>query len=376
MLSRLARLATVHETYPVDAFLLTHPPTIRHLSGYFFNFETGPSPFHLLPAALIALPGSDACLIAADTETGQIATLPPPLEIKLYESYVYERPLDFARQFQIRLHEMITQFGLSKACLGVELKALPVLVQQELSNAFPDIRLVDVSKEVEQLRLSKDPDELEMIQKAVHLCDVGQETLLKEARPGISELELFSCVRTAMEAEAGRRFPLMADFVSGPRTGEAGGGPTNRIIETGELILSDLTPCLDGYWGDTCQTMVVGKPSSIQQTMFQRVKEALHLGIQAIRPGVKASAIDQLMRDHLAGLGTYSHHSGHGVGVVYHEEPRIVPYNDLELSPYMVVALEPGIYRDNQGVRLEHVAVVTENGCELLSRFQHRLTAD
>jgi Xaa-Pro aminopeptidase len=109
--------------------------------------------------------------------------------------------------------------------------------------------------------------------------------------------------------------------------------------------------------------------------MFQRVKEALNLGIQALRPGVKASAIDRLMREHLAELGTYSHHSGHGLGVVYHEEPRIVPYNDLELSPNMVVALEPGLYRDKQGVRLEHVAAITEDGCEVLSRFQHRLSA-
>ena len=165
----------------------------------------------------------------------------------------------------------------------------------------------------------------------------------------------------------------MADFVSGPRTEQAGGGPSARIIEAGELILSDLTPCLDGYWGDTCHTAVAGSPSPLQSAMFQRVKEALNLGIRAIRPGVRASTIDRLMREHLAVLGTYSHHSGHGLGVTYHEEPRIVPYNDLELAPNMVVALEPGVYRDGQGVRLEHVTVVTEDGCEVLSRFQHRL---
>jgi len=184
----------------------------------------------------------------------------------------------------------------------------------------------------------------------------------------------FAAVRAAMETEARRRFPPMADFVSGPRTEEAGGSPSTRIIGPGDLILSDLTPCLDGYWGDTCHTVVAGNPSPLQRAMFQRVKEALNLGIQALRPGVKASAIDRLMREHLAELGTYSHHSGHGLGVVYNEEPRIVPYNDLELSPNMVVALEPGLYRDKQGVRLEHVAAITEDGCEVLSRFQHRLS--
>lgn len=371
----LARLANVLIAKPVDACLLTHLPTIRHLSGYFFNFETGPSPFHLLPACLVAVPGGEACLIAADTEGGQLSAVLPGIEIRLYASYVCESPLDFARQFQMRLHETIHKYRLSKARLGVELKALPALVQRELQESFPEVELVDMAGEVERLRWIKDPEEIESIRRAVRLCDVGHEALLREARPGITELELFAAVRAAMETEARKRFPLMADFVSGPRTEEAGGSPSTRIIEPGDLILSDLTPCLDGYWGDTCHTVVAGNPSPLQRAMFQRVKEALNLGIQALRPGVKASAIDRLMREHLAALGTYSHHSGHGLGVVYHEEPRIVPYNDLELSPNMVVALEPGLYRDKQGVRLEHVAAITEDGCEVLSRFQHRLSA-
>jgi Xaa-Pro aminopeptidase len=203
---------------------------------------------------------------------------------------------------------------------------------------------------------------------------VGQETLLTEAHAGLTELELFASVRAAMEKAAGKRFPLMADFVSGPRTEQTGGGPCARTIEEGDLILSDLTPCLDGYWGDTCHTVVAGNPSPLQSNMFQRVQEALMIGIQAMRPGVRASAIDRLMRQHLAPLGTYPHHGGHGLGVTYHEEPRIVPYNDLELEPGMIVALEPGVYRDGQGVRLEHVTVVTEYGCEILSRCQHRLS--
>jgi len=370
----LARLAEIQDAGRVEAFLLTNPATIRHLSGYFFNFEAGPSPFHLLPACLVALPCGDACLIAADTEGGQLSAVSPGIKTRLYASYVCESPLDFARQFQMRLHETIHEFKLSKARLGVELESLPALVQRELQRSFPQVVLADVTGDVKRLRLTKTPEEVESIRKAVHLCDVGQETLLNEARPGITELELFTLVRAAMEAEAGRRFPLMADFVSGPRTEQAGGGPSARVIEAGELILSDLTPCLAGYWGDTCHTAVAGSPSTLQLTMFQRVQEALNLGIRAIRPGVRASAIDRLMREHLAELGAYPHHSGHGLGVTYHEEPRIVPYNDLEFAPDMVVALEPGVYRDGQGVRLEHVVVVTEDGCEMLSRFQHRLS--
>ena len=165
---------------------------------------------------------------------------------------------------------------------------------------------------------------------------------------------------------------MMADMVCGSRTAEGGGNPSAKRIKAGDLILSDLTPCLDGYWGDTCNTVVVGKPSKKQKELFVRIKETLDLAIGAIRPGITALEIDKLMRKNLESMGEYGHHSGHGVGLAYHEEPRIVPYNNTVLAPNMVIALEPGLYMDDYGIRLEHLVVVTQSGCELISGFNHR----
>ena len=165
-------------------------------------------------------------------------------------------------------------------------------------------------------------------------------------------------------------------MVSGIRTFEGGGNPSLNRIEAGDLIISDLTPCLNGYWGDTCSTIAIGNPTKQQADHFKMVKEALEIGVNAIKPGVQAKTIDHLMRKHLSSAGQYSHHSGHGVGIAYHEEPRIVPYNDIEFESNMVIALEPAIYHDNYGIRLEHLVVVTDTGCEILSKFNHRFTLD
>jgi Xaa-Pro aminopeptidase len=192
----------------------------------------------------------------------------------------------------------------------------------------------------------------------------------------MTELELFSLMRPEMETSVGTRLPLMLDLVCGTRTEEGGGNPSNKIIQQGDLILSDLTPCLNGYWGDTCNTMVVGKPTDEQRRNFKQIEEALQMAINFIRPGVKAMKVDQLLRNHLVSFGEYSHHSGHGVGTNYHEEPRIVPYNEMILEANMVIALEPAIYTNGYGIRLEHLVLVTESGCETISKFKHCLEQD
>jgi Xaa-Pro aminopeptidase len=161
----------------------------------------------------------------------------------------------------------------------------------------------------------------------------------------------------------------MTDLVSGKATSTGGGNPTDRIIQENDLILSDLTPCLHGYWGDTCNTMVVGTPTAEQRKVFMLVREALEMGIDMIHPGIEAREVDLKMRRHLEAEGGFGHHGGHGVGTAYHEEPRIAPYNNMILQPAMVIALEPAVYKHDFGIRLEQLAVVTQTGCELISRF-------
>jgi Xaa-Pro dipeptidase len=97
--------------------------------------------------------------------------------------------------------------------------------------------------------------------------------------------------------------------------------------------------------------------------------DALRLGLDALRPGVSGAEVDVLVRSAMANAGwEYPHHTGHGLGFRWHEEPRIVPGGPTLLEPGMVVALEPGAYVDGLGVRVEQVAVITETGHRLLSR--------
>lgn len=310
-------------------------------------------------------------MLLADNEMGQAAAVHPGIALTTYESYVYEKPFEPAAQLQFQLSEVIRLTACTAVRLGVELNTLPAGIAFFLTSQYPGLELVDVTGEIANLRVIKDADEIECIKKAAGLSDIGQSAVLKLARAGMSELELFNLVRREMEESAGTRVPLMADFVSGAATASGGGLPSGKIINGGDLVLTDFTPCLNGYWGDSCSTIVMGEPTSEQQKVFNLVREALDIGISAIRPGVQAKEVDFVMRQHLAAEGNFGHHGGHGVGVVYHEEPRITPYNTMLLQPGMVIALEPAVYKDDYGIRLEHLVAVTNDGCEVLTKFNH-----
>jgi Xaa-Pro dipeptidase len=114
--------------------------------------------------------------------------------------------------------------------------------------------------------------------------------------------------------------------------------------------------------------MTAGVGSSALSALIERRYSKL-----THHPGIRALDLDADLRKRVLRLGGgYPHHSGHGLGVTWHEEPRIVLYNPLVLQPGMVIALEPGIYfKGRFGLRLEHTILVTEKGAEILSKFKH-----
>jgi Xaa-Pro aminopeptidase len=367
-ISRIRKLAAVKREKRVDAFLITSASSVKYFSGYFFYFEYGSSPFHLLPAVLTVIPDQDACLILADNEMGQFSSVDSSIRVVDYESYTFEAPGDPARACMRKICAFIDQHHLGAARIGVEQNSLPFVIVKELEALYPSVEWVNVGPEINLCKLVKDADEIDWIRQAAALSDIGQAAVFKYAEEGMRELELFALAHRDIEASVGYRVPLMSDLSSGVGTNAGGGIPTNRVIRTGDLILSDFQACLQGYWGDSCSTMVIGTPAPEQEKNFNLVREALEIGIEAIKPGMRANKIDRLMRNH---IGNYPHHSGHGVGTAYHEDPRITPYNDMELQPGMLIALEPAIYKENYGIRLEHLMLVTSGGCEVLTKFQH-----
>lgn len=151
-----------------------------------------------------------------------------------------------------------------------------------------------------------------------------------------------------------------------------GGAPSGKKIEKHDLVMIDIFPKFRGYWSDTTRTIPVTDFTQKQRDIHKIVVKALSAGIEAIRPGIRASDLDRAVRDVITGEGygdNFGHHAGHGIGLTHFEEPMIVPYNEIELKEGMVLTVEPGIYVPGRGgVRIEEVVLITKDGKEVLSR--------
>ena len=260
--------------------------------------------------------------------------------------------------------------------MAIEPQTLPATVADELRRR--GVELVDGTGEFARARMIKTGDELTRLRESGRLAALAQRTAVQAAEPGMSELELFSRIRLAVESEAGERVAFAGDLLSGiERTSGIAGWATTRRIEAGDPVLADLAPRVDGYWSDSCNTFVVGRASAGMGRLHTLALSALRAGIDAAAPGVPVAVVDRAVRSVIADGGySYGHHTGHSIGTSVHEFPRIIPGEPTQLEEGMVILLEPGVYDPAiGGVRLEWMFEVGRDGLICLTDFEHRLEA-
>jgi Xaa-Pro dipeptidase len=331
--------------------------TVTWLTGLVTDIEYGPNPFTEPPLVVLDTDGS-AIAITSDDEAGGVSQ---QVETRTFPGFAVE-DVDRAEAAAALALEVVG----SPSAVSADLSSLPGRLAAELIRR--GVEIVDVGLPLRAARAVKDPDEVAAIRTSIRLADVGQAAARTSFAAARTELDVWGAVRAAMEAEAAGRVPLLADVVTGERTAEVGGPPSARVIADGELLLVDLVPRLGAYWGDSCATVALGNPPDEVVRAHRAAADALERGTEMLRPGVRAGEIDATVREAIERAGGgYPHHTGHGLGTAFHEEPRIVPSSERVLEPGMVVALEPGFYGESWGVRVERVMLVTDDGAEVLS---------
>jgi len=234
------------------------------------------------------------------------------------------------------------------------------------SELVPSVGVVEAERRV------KDPDEIDAMARACRIADLALAEVAPMLGDGLTEAQVRNRLELRMR-ELGASGPSYDTIVAtGPRNAALPHHrPTDTLIEPGHTVIIDVGALVDGYHSDMTRTFVIGDPSPLQHELYQLVLTAQQAGVAAVRAGMSVKELDGVCRGIIddAGYGDwFTHGTGHGVGLLIHEDPFVNRAGDAILQVGDVVTVEPGVYREGfGGVRVEDLVVVTSDGCRVLT---------
>lgn len=272
------------------------------------------------------------------------------------------------------------------------------------------IALVDIAPSLHEMRLFKSPAEIAVMQKAVDITGDAHVRAMQACKPDMNEYQLEAELMHEFQRR-GARFPAYNCIVGAGRNSCILHYINNDAkIADGDMVLIDAGAEYANYAADITRTFPAnGKFSAEQRAIYELVLESQLAAIKSVQPGAAwttpQNVIVKIITQGLLDLGIlkgelddliekqayfpfYMHRSGHWLGLDVHDGGQYrIDGKWRPFAPGMVLTVEPGIYISadipgvdkrwhNIGVRIEDNVLVTENGCEVLSRNIPKQIAD
>jgi len=228
-------------------------------------------------------------------------------------------------------------------------------------------------KYARELARLRSPEELAAAEKATWIAERGYAHFLEFARPGLREYELAAELYCFMkELGAEDNFLLLSASQHNLAVTAAG----SRVLDVGDTILSEITPCYQGQFAQICRTTVIGEASQLLQDKYAVLQEAMRGGQAAAVPGASVRAVTQSMDDcfRAAGYGDfcrppYMRVRGHGLGITSDAPGDLVRESEAQLEDGMVFVMHPNQYLPETGYLMcGEPVVITPSGARALSR--------
>lgn len=336
-----------------DAALFTAPYFQRWLEGF-----TGSDCF-------LITSGEDGYLIA-DSRYTELANIECRTAKVLEHKHGHTTEGDSAAAAAVK-------HGWKRICFEPDYITWRQFQQFSLSFEVAEIEFVPADDGLYDLRMIKDQEETELIERACEIADEALQMLVGRIRPGVNELEIKDALELMMKRGGadGVAFDTMVLF--GARTSQP--HATSRrdvVLQAGDLVLIDYGAQVGGYRSDATRTFVCGFADPQQKAAYYAVLTAQLAAISNAHMWTRASDLVDMASKAIdrAGFPAFTHSLGHGVGLEIHESPFLRASSDLELQQGMVVTIEPGTYMPGWGgIRIEDTILITDGRPKVLSHF-------
>ncbi len=232
---------------------------------------------------------------------------------------------------------------------------------------------VNAKDVIEEIARSKSTFELERLKKAAAIADAGVQALHEQARPGLKEFELAAIVEYRMRSlGAEDNFGM----VVANSHNQALHPPTDRVVQPGDIIIGEITPCVAGLFVQICRTMVLGEPPPVVLEKYAILKKAMGLGMDAAKTGAPASAVAAVINGTLSEAGyerycrpPFMRVRGHGLGCGSSAPGNLEDGNQTKLEKGMTFIIHPNQYLPETGyMTLGDTVVMTESKAEAMTK--------
>ncbi len=250
-----------------------------------------------------------------------------------------------------------------------------------------------VTSFVEDRMMIKSEAEVALIRESVKWGHLAHRLLQRYTRVGATETEVSQ--RASHEATLtmldtlGPLYRAQSAFSDGPGAGyrgQIGRGAAiphalanNVTFQEGDVLVSGAGAPMWGYNSELERTMIIGRPSDEQRRLFEHMKTAQETAFAALRPGARCADVDREVRRYYEDndlMPFWRHHSGHAIGLRYHEAPFLDVGDATVIQPGMVFTVEPGLYAPEMGgFRHSDTVLVTKDGIEVLTYYPRDLEA-
>ncbi|MCY3834610.1 MAG: Xaa-Pro peptidase family protein [Chloroflexi bacterium] len=154
---------------------------------------------------------------------------------------------------------------------------------------------------------------------------------------------------------------------------------SNIKFQAGDVLVTGASAAVWGYVSELERSMILGAPSDEQKRMFDHMLNLQTIAMEALEPGKPCSAVDREVRAYFDAhdlLPYWKHHSGHTIGLRYHEGPFLDIGDDTAIKAGMVFTVEPGLYvPELGGFRHSDTVLVTDSGAEMLTYYPRDLAS-
>jgi len=351
-MSKLEQLQAALQLHDTDAIIITNAQNRRYLTGF-----TG-------SAGTVIVTKTRALLLVDFRYTQQATNQCDTFEVlEIDRNHLYGTIQEIFEQELIQTvgfeqhHVTYFSYQLMKSKLTAILKPMPTIV--------------------EDLRMIKTPEEIEIIKKAAWISDEAFNHILTFIKPGISELEIAHELESHMRKNGATGAAFDMIIASGHRSALPHGVASSKIVEQGDMLTMDFGAYYRGYRSDMTRTIAVGEPLEQLKEVYQIVHGALQHALSNMKAGITGQEADSYSRDYITAKGygqNYGHGAGHGIGLDIHENIFMSTICKDKLEENMVLTVEPGIYIPNVGgVRIEDDVIVTKEGVEVITHSPKEL---